>query len=222
MIRKLKPLYAAAFLAGSLALTGCGGAGTGSNPTISGVNGPTVNFVNGTVVVSMVFDNISIDGGATVPIPKYPNSTFEVGPDFQSGGMLVSLTVSATDFLGNQGAGLNPQTLPGGRPLPGVAAGALPAIAVAIPKLDNAVLYLGPSVIGVFIPFKQLNIAGTIATFRFYNSAKAAVGNISIVGSDANGANAGLLMMMDPALLGIKGLKAQKAAYEKYIKAGYR
>lgn len=220
MIRKLKPLYA--IFAGALALTGCGGSGTGTNPTISGVSGPNVSFVNNDVVVSMVLENVSLDGGATIPIPKYPNSSFEIAPDFQSGGTLLSLTISATDFLGNQGAGLNPQTLPGGRALPGVAAGSLPAIAVQIPKLDNAVLYLGPSVIGVFVPVKLPNIDGAIVTYRFYNTANAAVGNISVVGPDTSGANSGILAMMDPALLGIKGLKAQKAAYEKYIKAGYR
>lgn len=208
-------------LAAVVTLSGCGGSSTGSNPTIDGVDGPHVSYVNGTVILSMTFQNIAIDGGATIPIPKYPNSTIQVGPDFQSGGTLLSLTVNATDFLGNQGKGLDPQTLPGGRALPGVAAGSLPAIAVQIPKLANTVLYFGPQVIGFFVPFSKLDLAGSIITYRFHNAAGEAVGNISLVGSDANGANAGLLMLMDPSLLGLKGAKAKAQAIEKYIQLGY-
>lgn len=203
-----------------LLLSSCGG--TGTNPTINGVIGPNVNTLNGIVTVSMVFQDIVIDGGATIPIPQYPNSFFQVGPDFQSGGTLLSVSVNAQDFLGNQGQGLDPQTLPGGRPLPGVAAGALPAIAVAIPQLKNSVLYFGPQVMGLFVPFEKLDLAGSILSFRFHNKEGAPVGNISLVGSDPSGANAGILMLMDPDLLGIRGNSAKVAAYKKYIKMGYR
>lgn len=218
MMKKLKGLFILAVTAAFL--SSCGGSGT--NPTIDGVVGPNVNLLNGVVTVSMVFENIIIDGGATIPIPKYPNSFFQIGPDFQSGGTLLSLSVNAEDFLGNQGAGLDPQTLPGGRPLPGVAAGSLPAIAVAIPQLKNSVLYFGPAVMGLFVPFDGLDLAGSIVTFRFHNKEGAPVGNISLVGSDASGDNAGILMLMDPDLLGIRGKAARIDAYKKYYMMGYR
>jgi len=203
-----------------LLLTACGG-GNNKNPQIDGVTGPNVSMVNGMIVTSMVFQNIVIDGGATIPIPKYPNSSFQIGPDFQSSGTLLSLSLSVEDFLGNQGVGLDPQTLPGGRLLPGVVGGALPAIAVAIPNLNNSVLYVGPEVIGLFVPFEKLDLSGAIITFRFFNSERNPVGNISLVGSDANEKNAGILLLMDPSLLGIHGEEARLAKLKHYIELGY-
>jgi hypothetical protein len=197
--------YAGASLAVLMAitLTACGGAGTGQNHTIEGITGPDVEVVNGRLVLSMVFQNIHIDGGGTIPIPKYPNSSVQFGPDFQSSGTLLVLTVSVTDFLGDKGTFFNPQTLPGGRPLPGIAAGVVPAIAIQVPQLMNMVFYVGPDVIGVFVPFSKLDMAGTILSFRFYNKAGAPVGMLSLVGSDAQGKNAGVLALIQANLAGI-------------------
>jgi hypothetical protein len=216
-----KILGTATALAAALTLSSCVGSSS-SNPTIDGITGPTVSFANDFVTVSLVFQNLSVDGGATIPIPKYPNSSLQIGPDFQSAGTLFSLTISASDFLGNKGVGLDPQTLPGGRPLPGVASGALPAIAVQVPQLANSVLYFGPTVMGVFVPFDKLNIAGTILTYRFYDSTNNPVGNISLVGSDQDEKNAGLLLLMDPSLLGINGEPARIATLQKYYRMGLR
>jgi hypothetical protein len=194
-----------ACMAGLLAvsLSGCGGAGRGVNPEISGIEGPNVELVGGRLILSMVFRNVSVDGGATIPIPKYPNSSVQVGPDFQSAGTLLVLTVSAGDFLGDRGKLFDPQTLPGGRPIPSVARGVLPAIALQIPQLFNSVLYVGPEVIGFFVPFSKLDLAGSVITFRFHNKEGNPVGILGLVGSDANGKNAGILAMMRADLLGI-------------------
>lgn len=194
----------------AISFTACGGRGSGLNPEIAGVTGPDVELVNGRLMLSMVFNNVSVDGGATIPIPKYPNSSVQIGPDFQSAGTLLVLTISTTDFLGDKGASLNPQALPGGRPLPSVAAGVMPAIALQIPQLFNTVLYVGPEIIGFFVPFKKLDLAGSILSFRFYNKGGDPVGILSLVGSDAAGLNAGILAMMRADLLGI--LKAPSAA----------
>jgi hypothetical protein len=190
----------------AVTLTACGGGSNNtSNPVISGVTGPTVEVVSGRLILSMVFNNISIASGATIPIPHYPNSSIEIGPDFQSGGTLLSVTIAAQDFMGSGGNFFNPQTLPGGRPLPGVAAGTMPALAIQVPQLDNMVFYVGPSVIGMFVPFKALNIDGSILTFNFYNNTGTAVGQLSLVGSDANGQNAGILALVDVNLAGLLG-----------------
>ncbi|MGZ3700939.1 MAG: hypothetical protein ACXWSD_04110 [Bdellovibrionota bacterium] len=203
----------------ALTLTACGGSSTGTNPLISGVTGPDVEVVNGRLVLSMVFNDIHIDGGATIPIPKYPNSSIQVGPDFQSAGTLLVLTISVSDFLGDKGTLFNTQTLPGGRPLPGIAAGVIPAVAIQVPQLANMVFYVGPQVLGVFVPFGKLNLQGAIVSFRFYNKAGAPVGMISLVGSDAAGANAGILALVDANLAGIlKPLTAaQTAALAKLV-----
>jgi len=187
----------------AITLTACGGSSTGKNPLIQGVTGPDVEVVNGRLILSMVFQDIHIDGGATIPIPKYPNSSIQVGPDFQSAGTLLVLTISVTDFLGDKGTLFNPQTLPGGRPLPGIAAGVIPAIAIQVPQLMNMVFYVGPDVLGVFVPFAKLNLQGAIVSFRFYNKAGSPVGMISLVGSDASGQNAGILALVQANLAGI-------------------
>ncbi len=187
----------------SVSLTACGGKGAGSNPTIDGVVGPNVEFVNGRLILSMTIENLQIDGGLTIPIKKYPNSSVQIGPDFQSSGTLIMLTVSASDFLGNGSQGLDPQALPGGRPLPSVAAGALPAVAFQVPQLANMTFYVGPQVIGFFVPLNHLGMQGTILTFRFYNTDGEAIGILGLVGKDTNGQNAGLLAMMRADLLGI-------------------
>jgi hypothetical protein len=199
-----KMMNAACAVILATALVACGGSGKGSNTAIEGMTGPDVEFVNGKLMLTMTFKNVFIDGGVTIPIPKYPGSSLQVGPDFASNGTLVALVINAADYLGNQGAGLNPQQLPGGRPLPGVAAGSLPAVALHVPQLFNSVLYVGPSVIGFFVPFQKLNIAGAIVSFRFYDKNNNPVGLLSLVGSDQNGQNAGILAMMNSGLLGIK------------------
>lgn len=187
----------------AITLTACGGKGTGKNPLIAGVTGPDVEVVNGRLVLSMVFQSIQIDGGATIPIPKYPNSSIQVGPDFASAGTILVLTISVTDFLGDKGTLFPAQSLPGGRPLPGIASGVIPAVAIQVKQLMNMVFYVGPEVLGVFVPFGKLDMQGAIVSFRFYNKAGEAVGLLSLVGNDAEGKNAGILAMIRADLAGI-------------------
>lgn len=182
----------------SLGLVGCGGGQNGGlNPEIAGVKGPNVELVDGRFILSMAFTNIPITGGITIPIPKYRNSSLSLGPDFETDGMLIVLTVAVEDFVDVGDRGLDPQKLPGGRALPGVAAGQLPAIALRVPELLNSVLYVGPKVIGFFVPFKRLDLAGQILTFRFHDKAGVRVGNISLVGQDPNKENGGILVLIN-------------------------
>ncbi len=213
---KAKNFAMALSVAALTSLVGCGGSGGGTNPVIDGVDGPFVEYVWGKVLLAMVLKNVSVDAGVTMPIPKYPNSTLQVGPDFNSAGTLISLTINGSDFLDNKGEGFDPTTLPGGRPLPGVASGSLPAIAIQIPSLSNSVLYVGPEVLGFFMPFSGLDTAGAIISFRFHNKAGAPVGTLSLVGADTNGLNAGLLALMNVDLLGLVGQKQQKATLYRY------
>lgn len=181
----------------SFSLVGCGGAGGGLNPEIAGVDGPNVEMIDGRFIMSMTFENISFDGGLTLPIPKYPNSSLAIGPDFESDGMLIVFTVAIEDFVNINDRFMDPQTLPGGRPLPGVAAGQLPALALKVPEVLDSVFYVGPKVLGLFVPFKRLDLKGGILTFRFHDTDGVRVGNISLVGQDQNKDNAGLLMLVN-------------------------
>lgn len=178
-------------------LVGCGGKGGGLNPEIAGIDGPNVELIDGRFILSMTFEDISFDGGVTLPVPNYPNSSLSVGPDFESDGMLLVFTVAIEDFVDVNGRYMDPQKLPGGRPLPGVSSGRLPAAAMRIPQVLNSVFYVGPKVLGFFVPVKQLDLQGGILTFRFHDKDGVRVGNISLVGQDQNGKNAGLLVLIN-------------------------
>lgn len=195
--KQLPLLVIAAF-----ALTACGqGSSNSGNVAVDGVTGPTVSIVNNTFIMSMTLNDVSFSGGGQVPIPNMPNSYIEVGPDLQSNGLLISVGISVTD-LANLLKGdidlLSPQTLPGGRPLPGLADGYLPAIAIQVPKWDNIVFYVGSNVFGVFVPV-TIPLENYIATFRFYDSSGDAIGNLSVVGEDTNKANSGVLLLINIA-----------------------
>ena len=64
----------------------------------------------------MVFENIILDGGLRYPVPKYPNSYIEVSPHLQSGGTMMSVSISLDDVFNGDLPRLDPQALPGGRP----------------------------------------------------------------------------------------------------------
>lgn len=193
----------------SIALVACENNGEGTNTAIDGVNGPNVSVTNGYVITTMVFKNITIDAGVTIPIPDFGSSTVYVGPDFETGGTLLQLSVLAADFFDGQDLGLAPQTLPGGRLLPTVASGALPAVAITVPQLNNTVFYVGSSVLGFFVPYSGMDLAGAIASFNFYDTNKKKVGTLSLVGEDANGENSGILLLLSTSLLGIESYRAQ-------------
>lgn len=176
--------------------TSCGNGTSASNITVPGINNMSVTLVQDNVLISMVFQSLQIDGGLRYNIPKYPNSYLEISPDLQSNGTLMSISVSLKDVFDTGLQALDPTTLPGGRPLPGVAGGRLPAVAFSIEKFKNIGFYLGPKLFGVFLPIKNLGIGSSIITARYYTGSNR-IGNISLVGEDANGENAGLLLMLD-------------------------
>ncbi len=192
-----KSLALSVVLGSSLMLTSCGGkTAGGSNLKIPGVDGPKISLIQDTVLISVVFENLQLDGGLRYNIPKYPKSYIEISPDLQSSGTLMAINLSLDDVLNGKLQTLDPQTLPGGRALPGVAGGRLPAVAFTIEKFKNMSFYVGPKLFGVFIPVKDPGIGGSIITARYYVGANRA-GNLSLVGADSQGENAGILLMLD-------------------------
>ncbi|MEI8348150.1 MAG: hypothetical protein WCG27_11830 [Pseudomonadota bacterium] len=179
---------------------GCGKFFT--NFKIDGVQGPTFTQTNGFGVMSMTFDNVTVEGDPLhVDIPRLPNSSVELAAN-PNGGANLDVKISQTDITNilneiAQGLGLQYMGLPDGRPLPGVETGMLPTLTFTIgnEKLQQFYVYLGQRFFGVFIPVK-LNIGPTIATFRYYIS-KQRAGNISAVGGDANGNGSGILILFD-------------------------
>ena len=195
-LNKNRGLLLSLLLSFSLFTTSCGDGSDGRNISIPGVDGPTVTLQQDNVLIAFVFEKIHLDGGLRYNIPKYPNSYVEVSPDLQSGGTLMSVSVSLDDIFRGNLQNLDPMALPGGRPLPGVASGRLPAVAFSIEKFHGIGFYLGPKVFGLFVPLKKLGIGQSVITARFYSSGSR-VGNISLVGEDQNGENAGILLMLD-------------------------
>lgn len=181
--------------------TACNSGSNGSNVAIDGMT-YGVEFTGGNLILSMVLANVAVDGGVVIPIPKYPHSSLQVGPDFLSNGTLIVLTIAATDFIGTNGKYYDPHSLPDGRPLPAVAAGQLPSIAIEIPKLMHTVFYVGPQVIGFFVPFKLASV-DAVLTFRFNDKAGKPIGIVALVGAKTPGLVSGVLAMMRADLMGI-------------------
>lgn len=163
---------------------------------IPGVTGPNLTLQQDNMLITMTFDNIQLDGGLRYNIPEYNNSYIAIEPDLQSTGTLMSINVSLQDVFNDDLQMLPPQSLPGGRNLPGVSTGRLPAVAFSIPKWKNMAFYLGPKFFGVFVPVKLDIGTNNIVTARYY-SGRVRAGNISLVGPDENGENSGFVLLLD-------------------------
>ncbi len=196
VFKKSKALVLSTVVALGVLTTSCGDGTSAQNIQVPGVKGMSVTLVQDNVLISMVFENLKLDGGLRYNIPKYPNSYLEISPDLQSAGTLMAINLSLKDVLNLNLQLLDPATLPGGRALPGVAGGRLPAVAFSIEKFKNMGFYIGPKLFGVFIPLKNLGIGNTMITARYYTGSNR-IGNISLIGEDANGENSGLLLMLD-------------------------
>ena len=208
-VKNTKVVFISLMLGLSFATTSCGK--SDSSLSIPGVDGPTVTLNQDDVLISMVFENVHLEGGLRYNIPKYPNSYVEISPDLQSDGTLMSFSVSLDDMFGGVD-GLDPMKLPGGRNLPTVARGSLPAVAFTIEKFKGISLYLGPDVFGIFVPISGLNAKGAMISGSYKSGGKK-IGTLTLVGEDTNGENAGMLL-----LLNLKGsyIKRLKKVAKKY------
>jgi len=195
MLKKWKTYLVATIAICTLGFATSCGNNSGSNIQIAGVQGPKVTLLQDNLQIDMVFENVQLDGGLRYNIPKYKYSYLEISPDLQSSGTLMSISISLKDIVDGNLDKLDPQKLPGGRNLPGVAGGSLPAVAFSIEKFHNMSFYLGKNVFGIFVP-AQVGVDGAIASFRYYVNNKAA-GTISLVGNDEKGENAGVLLMLN-------------------------
>jgi len=195
MLKKWKTYLVATIAICTLGFATSCGNNSGSNIQIAGVQGPKVTLLQDNLQIDMVFENVQLDGGLRYNIPKYKYSYLEISPDLQSNGTLMSISVSLKDIVDGNLDKLDPQKLPGGRNLPGVSGGSLPAVAFSIEKFHNMSFYLGKNVFGIFVP-AQVGVDGAIASFRYYVNNKAA-GTISLVGNDEKGENAGVLLMLN-------------------------
>lgn len=189
-----RSLILAMLMSFALFLTGCGNGGT-ANIQIPGVAGPTVKLEAQNIVIDVVFEKIMMEGGLHYAIPQLEDSFVDLSADPTTGGTHMAFTVSIAGLLKGYGAGVDPLKLPGGRLLPGVASGALPAVAFTVEKFQNVTFYIGKDVFGFFVPC-DVGFDANIASFRYYIGDKRG-GNISMVGRDVDGANSGILLLLD-------------------------
>lgn len=180
-------------LAGLGLFSGCK---KGENVKVPGVDGPYLSLVRDNIIISGVFKDIVVNGGLRYSVPHYPNSYIEISPDAQSSGTLLSASVSLDDVYGGDFGDLDPQQLPGGRPLPGVTGGSLPAVSFTIEGWNNMRFYIGPDVFGIFFPTK-LDLGGAILTSRYHSKDGTRAGNMSLVSNDENDENGGVLLLLD-------------------------
>lgn len=180
----------------SVAAVGCG-KGSSRNPTVQGVKYSS-SIVDNKMLLALTLENLQLDVGIRVPIgDKMPNSYVGFEPGL-TGGTVITFAMDINDLVILTNGAVNtlpPLTLPGGRPLPGIAEGFLPGIALSVPVLKNTVFYFNKNVFGVFVPLK-LQFGQLIGTFRFYDDLGNPLGIISIVGQDANAQNSGLLFLI--------------------------
>jgi hypothetical protein len=160
----------------------------------------TATLENNTLLLSFVFQNLALDGGLRYSIPKYANSYIEISPDLESSGTLMALYIDLADLNGTGITTQSPTTLPGGRAIPGITTGKLPAVAFTLTNAKNVTVYASTTVFGFFIPV-NINLSNTIITAKFtFNSGKK-YGLLSIVGKDSNSANSGILMLFSKSNL---------------------
>ncbi len=189
----------------SMLLFSCGTGTDGGNQVIPGIDGPTVVLDGDYMRIAFVFEQIETNGGITLPIAQYPNSTIEIGPALSGSGTLMAFSIYLGDVFDGKLTQLDPQKLPDGRPLPGVPSGALPAVAFTIEQWYNVSLYLSKDVWGVFIPV-DINLSG-IFTSSFKTDGKK-IGVLSIVGKATDGSGqSGALLMLDLNTYLAKALK---------------
>lgn len=166
------------------------------NVSIPGVDGPNVHLVEDNVIISMTMQDLYMDLGATYYIPKYPNSSISLAPAIDGMGSVLQFNVSLDDMFSSDVQELDPKTLPGGRMIPGVAEGALPAVAFSLEdKMKGVAFYVGPKIFGIWIPLPKFEIYGLSWTKAFSAGSKR-VGSISMFGKNMDGEHSGFFLAL--------------------------
>jgi hypothetical protein len=163
-------------------------------PEIPGVKGPLFNLMDGKVMVTVKLLKANLNVGAKVPIPKTKASFFEVSPNVEDGGTLVVFYLDVDDLKDmNIGIG-DGNTLPDGRPIPGIPGGTLEGSLRADTELLDMSFYFHKSLFGFFIPLGwDTNGFGGYWNVVINNKN---IGLLGAVSSDAQGHGAGIILFL--------------------------
>lgn len=195
-----------AIVCSAIVLASSCGQGSAGLPKINGVDGPSFNLLNGQIIMTIKFLNLELDGGAEIPVPETRNSKLALMPNVMDGGMMLTLTIARQDLEDlNIGIG-DGNTLPDGRPLPGIPGGKLENSLRIDTEIGNqdVSFYYHETLFGLWMPF-GFDTAG-ISGYWNVNINSKNVGFLGIVGNDqVNGFKAGGVV-----LLRLKNLKTRQ------------
>ena len=175
----------------ALVAVSCGSQGD-DLPNLPGVKGPIFNIVDGKVMITINLLNVNLPVGGKIPVPYTRDSSFEVAPNILDGGTTLQFLLDPAEIKGVTVAE-DPNTLPDGRPLPGIPGGTLPSLRVDTQLFDTS-FYFAKTLFGFYVPF-NLNTQGYAA---YYNIKLKGVpaGLLGLVSSDAQGKNSGIIIFL--------------------------
>ena len=163
-------------------------------PEIPGVKGPLFNLLDGKVMVTVKLLKANLNVGAKVPIPKTKASYFEVSPNLEDGGTLLVFFLDIED-LKNMNIGIGDgNTLPDGRPIPGIPGGILTGSLRADTELLDMSFYFHKSLFGFYIPLGW-NTNGFGGYWNVVINQKN-IGLLGAVSSDEQGRGAGFILFL--------------------------
>ena len=185
----------------------CSGEKAISNLKIPGLEGPFVSLVNKKILIDAVFtDKTFVKRDQKLALPKLKKSFLKIGPAMESGkGTALAFSIDINDVLEESRFRFGNLTLPGGRPIPGIKGGTLPAISFSVKKLHNMVFYIGFKALGLWIPLACYT-KKMIITKNFVIGKKV-IGSLSLVGVDRNNKNAGVMLIINISAAQRKQLK---------------
>lgn len=173
--------------------TGCGTKNSTGNGQVEEIGKFDFNITGGRASLSVAFPKLTIDAGTRIPLRGLSaNSYIELGPDFESGGLLFVASVALTDLANNNS--LQSLGLPDGRLIPGTRSGVLPARVVGLPLFGNSLFYQGGDVFGLFLPI-DLGALPVNITTRMRDQAGNIVGVLTAVAKGAKNGVSGALFL---------------------------
>ncbi len=163
-------------------------------PEIPGIKGPLFNLSNGQVILTVKLLKANISIGTKLPIPKTNNSFVEVAPNVEDGGSMIVFYLDVED-LKTLDIGIGEgNTLPDGRPIPGIPGGTLEGSLRADTELMDLSFYFHKKLFGFFIPLGwDTNGLGGYWNVMIDNKN---IGMLGAVASDGQGHGAGLLFFL--------------------------
>lgn len=163
-------------------------------PKIPGLDGPKLNIQDGKILLSVGLENIDIAGGATLPIPKLEHSSFTLAPRFE-GGTLLQVALDPRDIESDEFEVVPFETLPDGRPFPFLVGGALPALAINVPRALNTTFYASNQVFGFFLPIKLPSEFSVSIHYRLKINGNN-VGIVSLIHPNEQNEGAGVVLLL--------------------------